>query len=472
MKTRYIISIIVFGCITALLMINQSPDYVGQNAPISDIQVPLEPSLINSTVEISQSQKQLLLNPSSLCTSLLSYSTAKEKRYTAKQIRHCLDGEVKQEKPEIDTLKKLISLWIHIEISDALEFAKNLDDQLRPYVLPSVIQVATSIDSHFVLRWIENENLEDIFDIKQAYFRGLAGTAPQSALDDILAIDYMGGSERVIMLASTLEQWAEFDANQAIQWIEEKQIQNPQMEDKLNQIKVTLLMKLIKQNDSVAENKILALEPSADKTLLLQNLAKHLANMDAELAIEWAQSLASPMNRKIAISAAFKYWATDNVSTERIIDMILSESDDDTRQAITNDAIQLLANRNSKELANTLLAFPEEEHPKIVGKIANSWMNSNYQEAKEWVDALPLGSAKDAAIYRMVTEGLYNFDQPEDALVMIDDISQSGVQFHARRKVFMEVARSDINKAHEMLAEVNLSSNEVKSIARAFTVQR
>ncbi|WP_086931682.1 hypothetical protein [Agarilytica rhodophyticola] len=473
MKTRYIIPVIVFSGIALFLKLNRPVSYTGQSDPISDIQVPDEPSQIGAavTANVNQSHRKKSLNLSSSCNSLISYRTPKEKAYSVEQIRHCIDSVIKKEKAEIDALKKLILLWAHINISDALSFAKNLSEQLKPYVLPATVQIATTIDSHTVLRWIQSENLEQVFDIKQAYFRGLVDIGPQSALEDIIAISSMEASERDVILASTLEHWAEQDANQAIQWIEDKQIQNPQMADKLMQIKVTLLMKLIKQNDSVAENKILALEPSADKTLLLQSLTKHLANMDKELAIEWAQALVDPGNRQLTISAAFKYWATDDVSTDKIIDLILSESDENVRQAITNEAVQLLANRDSQELADSLFAFPEEEHPKIVGKIANAWISSDYQEAKEWVNGLPSGSTKDSAIYRIVTEGLYNFDQPEEALAMIEDISQSQVQFHARRKVFMEVARSDIDKAHEMLAEVNLSDNETRSIARAFTTQ-
>lgn len=473
-RVRFIFSVILLGGIALSSIYYFYPLATNSKLAKSNHQ-PLQNkkelgNLSNTNIQLKSAHTEDHFN----CHSALKSDLALIKSNGLHSLRSCIQDILRHESPDITALNSLILLWVDIDLTGALGFAESLNEKYRPYTLPEAIQRAAMIDSHRTKEWLIREGLFNIFDLKQAYYRGIAQYDPKWALNDILTLSntHIDKQEQITLLNSVFEQWAKINAKEVIKWLNEKQIDDVELADNIKRFKVNVMLQLIRQDDLTAEKMILALDEGSDKTLLLRNLTKYLSNLDNELAVDWAESLTDPANRKIAMTAALKYWANSGAATEKIIQKALEESHNETRHAIIDDIALELANQNSQKLAELYAEFPQEEHPHIVEKIVGAWKSNSHEELIDWVQNLPMGSSKDAAIYAITTKAVHNFDQPEQALDMTREIDEYAVQFHARKTILKTIARRDLDKAHEMLVEMRLPAEEMRSFARAFTEQR
>ena len=172
-------------------------------------------------------------------------------------------------------------------------------------------------------------------------------------------------------------------------------------------------------------------------------LARNWAGLDLAAAAGWAKGLSNAWLRAAAVSGVLAQWV--ELDPRGAADFALSAQDGTEQDGGELDARTRFARRYAVPQGGLPLN-PDER----LGSILSTWSQRDWRAASDWVNQLPAGAARDAAL-KGLCQGLAA-SQPEQAAAFVASMPPGSAQSDAAVDVVGRWAQQDPNAASQWVA--------------------
>ena len=282
-------------------------------------------------------------------------------------------------------------------------------------------------------------------------YRGFAQADPKSAMGTIEGMKDEARRHRLI--AMILGEWIHQDADQAFQWLEE---QDPS--DFLNQTYEQLMEEYITQSPKAAAARILAMKNDGKKSLYAKQAGASLAKDNPQEALEWAENLEGE-SKQLALEGIFSEWGYSGNELEALNYLKSLPANSDMEQLFST-LIETISRGNPERLKELLPSLDEVQQQIAASSLGETFSEYDPPKAKAWIDSLPEGPVKDAAIAAAV-----KMSDPldlEQSLQTAQRISDASLREATVQEVFSEWMQQDPQKALQALNQTEALSPDQK----------
>ncbi|MBV1878984.1 MAG: hypothetical protein KUG79_15195 [Pseudomonadales bacterium] len=196
-------------------------------------------------------------------------------------------------------------------------------------------------------------------------------------------------------------------------------------------IKFSALQNINSNNIAAAESVVRVVEPTKLRERLITSIARHKAQLDPNLALDWLAEYEAEPGYKAALQSIITTWSRRDPATA---------------------AKQIEAHSGQ----NGLQA--------IAGRVAQNWYQKNPIEALNWLEALPAGSTKSNAI--AATSGLVAQKDPDAAVNMLVDIENGPAKNNALRSIAYIWTTKEPERIEEIISNLQLNTEDANRIRR------
>ncbi len=274
-------------------------------------------------------------------------------------------------------------------------------------------------------RKLSSLSWEDRMVASKLLFSKWAETSPRQALDFVNKMGFRGGMDRMTVFQSWSAQnpeaaaaylsenrnsmdrgsygfvageWARLNPEAALAWANT-------LDGRSKQDALASLFATYAESDPIqAAQKALALGDEALKdSRVLEGIARTWAKQDWDAANAWINGLPVEQQSSARRSALEQLAATDpSRATEEVLKLSSGEERDNSIAGV----VRAMAMENPAEAANLLLKSSSDNvSRRSMNDVVSSWVYTDTEAAKNWVNSLPAGSSRDSALttYAMQT---------------------------------------------------------------------
>jgi hypothetical protein len=354
-------------------------------------------------------------------------------------------------------MQLLLDRWIEKDLAAALDFVSKLEEEsIREALLRYAIVESGHLDFRGVLSWINGQPESKRHGMISLLYEGVAKETPEHALQFIDLLNDEEIKEHVVR--TLLEQWAQRDMVAALTWMSAQTL--PQT---LDDIKTSLLSRLIKQYPQEAGALIRSMPVGHEKNTVARNYADILAKTDIQAAGNWARSLDDPDSYSIALTAVYEAWFLNEPDKKIIMDQVLAESDSELRDRLINEIALDIANSNPAELAHMIDRLPATSQPDVAEKAARFWKERDSRQTLNWLGNLGSGPVRDRVGKVMVEDFMYKGDK-EGALALAATIGDKKLRYESVRKAVQYWYQSNPAGAQETINSISFLSGTEKEM--------
>jgi hypothetical protein len=210
-----------------------------------------------------------------------------------------------------------------------------------------------------------------------------------------------------------LEVWAARDVVAAYEWVAS------QPPSGAGELFVTVLQRYLEESPEQASQLVVELPEGQARTRLIERYTRQLAATDAATALDWLAQFGEDVPTHHARSSTFEQWAERDPWAA--IDHAALNVDGEEGFELVAEVASQMGRENPGGLAGSLCRVPETHRALAAEQLAGTWTATEPARAREWIDTLPPGDLRDAAIRGAVAATMTR--APERALELANTAS-------------------------------------------------
>ena len=171
-----------------------------------------------------------------------------------------------------------------------------------------------------------------------------------------------------------------------------------------------------------------------DRELATQSIVNQWANQDPEAAINWLLASDQPNPGRLLSQAGYSLIANNVDAAIRVLPRIDEQTSAEWRTMITQT---LATQRGAAEAQRFVDQYRDEPgYAQMQSALIGGVAQQDVYAARQIVDRLPAGSARDAGYSRLISQHLYGY--PEEAASWLDSIADEQMRNQTAAQVFQQ----------------------------------
>jgi len=343
--------------------------------------------------------------------------------------------------------------------------------------------IASELAEHDIdqaLTWARAHDRPDMPRMMMNVLRILAVTDPQRALSEAMATGNV--QTRTMLIMNTVQGISWKNPQSALDLIE--QIADGQEK---NQVREQIMSQWVRTDPDAAVNWVLGLDDQAARELLEnggsgiirnspESAIRLLPLLDGNTALQWrhqiAQSLASSRSPEEAMNFISRFDGQEGFESlqsaiitgvaqtdpDRARMMADQLSDTRARDSAYSQIIRHKAMTDPASAAGMINAISTDSYQSSsAGNLARQWTERDAPAARRWVEGLPRGKVRDAAIASLV--GTWETIGPSEQ-ALINSIESQHTREQAKVNRLYTLARTNPDRARELLDDTDISESQ------------
>ena len=305
------------------------------------------------------------------------------------------------------------------------------------------------------MSWVEQQNFtrEQQFEFISAIYLTLAKDDPISAIYDAESIANTDLKSYVV--DSILAFWGQHEPLSAIAWIDQRE-----RPDFYTQIKAQLILLLIEISPSSASEYILNMPTSEMKYHSISQYAHSLTLIDIDQALNWVAMIDENEAYQAALTPILELAASLPDYQMRALEIALEQKDQAFRDTLIESLSIQLAAVNIDAVINVHAQLPDSVNKTVTGIIAQQLLEHNINEAKNWINSLPINNSSDYA-KRIIGEHLMSTDW-QGSLKIAEEISNPVERFSLIEQTILYINQKNPSQAQMLLDKLpDLTNDEI-----------